>query len=323
MTYDTQVFRCPLISTLILLLLAKVELAERLAESDTVNSLLHLVRARAVDLANSALAISVDDETEQVRTHVVATEVIEGLAEVGLVKVDVDVDEAFEVLCGLGDQTLTVWAIDASVAVVHGVVLGGLAWRSLESNTCRRDGLEGCESERASLDGVSRSDDIGVGIADIGVRVRILECGGVRVQRPCGNVDLLALRNGVCLEEGVHVLPAVEVANSANLGVHDHVGGVTSTVAEDETLNVCGADLAAVVDDVAGRVDHDLGGVETVQIHFAVSQRNKDGVLFRSSSDTVHLRRIGRQRSLTVFLQERKALLVVDLPHPVRVTGNP
>jgi hypothetical protein len=34
----------------------------------------------------------------------------------------------------------------------------------------------------------------------------------------------------------------------------------------------------------------------------------------------VHLRRVGRQRGLAVLLQEGKAFLVVDLPHPVRVS---
>lgn len=231
-----------------LLVLAKVKLAEGLAQSDTVNSLLHLMGARSVDPADGALAISVNNQTEQVRAHVVTAEVVESLAEVSLVKVDVDVDKTFEILCRFGDQALAVRAVDASVAVVHGVIFRRLARWSLQSNTGGRDCLERCERERTSLNGVCRSDDVGVGVADVGVRVGVLEGGGVRVQRPCGDVDLLALRDGVRLEEGVHVLPAVEVADAANLGIHHHVGGVAGAVTEDETLDVGGANLAAVVD---------------------------------------------------------------------------
>jgi hypothetical protein len=177
--------------------LAKLELAERLAKSYTVDRLLDNVRARAVDLANRALAVSVDNKTKQVGAHVVATEVVESLAEVSLVKVDVDVDEALEVLGWLGDQGLAVRAVDASVAVVDGVVLGGLAGRGLESDAGGRDRLERCKGEGGGLDGVRRGHDVGVGVADVGVRVRVLQSRSVRVQRPGGNVDLLALGDGV------------------------------------------------------------------------------------------------------------------------------
>lgn len=68
------------------------------------------------------------------------------------------------------------------------------------------------------------------------------------------------------LQEGVHVLPTVEVTDTADLSVHDGLGGVTSAVAEDEALDVGGLDLAAVVYDVASWVDHDLSGVQTGEI---------------------------------------------------------
>jgi hypothetical protein len=191
--------------------LAKLELAERLAKSDTVDRLLDNVRARAVDLANRALAVSVDNKTKQVGAHVVATEVVESLAEVSLVKVDVDVDEALEVLGWLGDQGLSVRAVDASVAVVDGVVLGGLAGRGLESDAGGRDRLERCKGEGGGLDGVRRGHDVGVGIADVGVRVRVLQSRSVRVQRPGGNVDLLALGDRVRLDKGIHVLPTIQM----------------------------------------------------------------------------------------------------------------
>lgn len=102
---------------------------------------------RAVDLADSTLTVSVDDETEQVRTHVVTAKVVERLAEVGLVEVNVDVDEALEVLSRLLDQALAVRAVDASVAVVDSVVLWGLAGRSLQGNTSGGNHLERRQGE--------------------------------------------------------------------------------------------------------------------------------------------------------------------------------
>lgn len=66
----------------------------------------------------------------------------------------------------------------------------------------------------------------------------------------------------------IALTPAVELANTANLGVDDGLGGVTSayhsyvrypsscyewmphTVSKDKSLDVRGADLAAVVQDI-------------------------------------------------------------------------
>lgn len=145
----------------------------------------------------------------------------------------------------------------------------------------------------------------------------------MRVERPAGDVDLLALGDGVGLEERVHVLPAVEVADAADLGIHDHVGGVAGAVAEDEALNVSGADLAAVVNDVACRVDHNLGGVEAVEVDLRVAKRDENGVVLRGGADAVHLRGVGGKTVLPVLLQQWQAFLVVDAPHPIRIAGNP
>ena len=133
--YITQGKITKLSSPRLLAVLAELELAERLAESNTVDGLLDDVGAGAVDLADEALAVSVDNKTKQVGAHVVAAEVVESLAEVGLVKVDVDVDEALEVLGRLGDQRLAVRAVDAGVAVVDVVVFGSLARWGLEGDT--------------------------------------------------------------------------------------------------------------------------------------------------------------------------------------------
>lgn len=197
--YSTQGKITKLSSPRLLAVLAELELAERLAESNTVDGLLDDVGAGAVDLADEALAVSVDNKTKQVGAHVVAAEVVESLAEVGLVKVDVDVDEALEVLGRLGDQRLAVRAVDAGVAVVDVVVFGSLARWGLEGDTGGRDCLERRQSEGGGLDGERGGHDIGVGIADVGVRVRVLQSRSVRVQWPGSNVDLHALGDGVSL----------------------------------------------------------------------------------------------------------------------------
>lgn len=114
-----------------------------------------------------------------------------------LIKIDVNIDQALEIITGLGDQELAIRSIDSGVSVVDSVVLSFLARRSLEINTLLGDHLEGSEGERAGLDGVCGSHNIGVGIGDVGVRVGILEGCGVRVKRPAGDVDLLAFADGV------------------------------------------------------------------------------------------------------------------------------
>ena len=114
-----------------------------------------------------------------------------------LIKIDVNIDQALEIITGLGDQELAIRTVDSSVAVVDSVVLSFLAGRSLEINTLLGDHLEGSEGERAGLDGVCGSHNIGVGIGDVGVRVGILEGCGVRVKRPAGDVDLFAFADGV------------------------------------------------------------------------------------------------------------------------------
>ena len=94
------------------------ELAEGLAEANTVDGFLNDVGARAVDLADVTLLVCVDDKTDEIGTHVVATEVVQGLAKVSFIQVNVDVDQTLKVLSGLSDQGLTVRAENAGVAVV-------------------------------------------------------------------------------------------------------------------------------------------------------------------------------------------------------------
>ena len=101
--------------------------------------------------------------------------------------------------------------------------------------------------------------DIYTEVLTVGGRVRRNLSLLARVDGPSGNVYLLALGDVEGLEEGVHVLPAVELADAANLGLGDGLEGVAGAVAVDELLDVGGLDLAAVVDDIAVRGNEYLG----------------------------------------------------------------
>jgi hypothetical protein len=72
---------------------------------------------------------------------------------------------------------------------------------------------------------------------------------------------LFAKRHIERLEERVHVLPAVQLAEAAELGGDDRLECVAGAVTVDELLDVSGLDLAAVVDDLSRGVDESLGEV--------------------------------------------------------------
>jgi len=136
------------------------------------------------------------------KTH----KVVQSLAQMRLIKVNINVNQPLEIITGLGDQKLTIRTIDSSVSIVDSVVLTLFAGRSLQINALLGDHLEGSEGKRAGLDGVGRSDDVGVGVGDVGVRVRVLEGCGVRIEGPASDVDLFALADGVGLEEGAAIV---------------------------------------------------------------------------------------------------------------------
>lgn len=102
-------------------------------------------------------------------------------------------------------------------------------------------------------------------------------------------MNLLAKRDGVCLQERVHVLPAVQLSNPANLCIDDHRRSIAGPIAKHKTLNMRSPDLTTMVDELARWVDHDLRSVQAVEIDFRVSQRDEDRVPLGSRTDTVHL----------------------------------
>lgn len=280
--------------------------------------------ALGVGLGDELLAASVDQEANEVGAHVVAGEIGEDLGEVGLVEVNVDKHETVKVLVGLGDSQAAVGLVDAGVAVVVGGIglgldaLGGVLLEALDGKA-----LEGGEHPGAGLDGVGRGDELGGGVGVVGGRVGgdlALDAG---VDGPSGDVDLLALRDVERLEEGVHVLPAVELANAANLGLRDRHEGVAGAITVDELLNVGGLDLAAVVDDGAGRVDEDLSEIEGGVVELGKAHGDEDLVVAGGAADAAHLLRVDAEGVLAVLLEHGEGLEVGDLPHPVGVTGDP
>lgn len=81
-------------------------------------------------------------------------------------------------------------------------------------------------------------------------------------------MDLLAKRDVQRLEERIHVLPAVELTEATELRGYNREEGIAGPIAVDELLDVCGFDLAAVVDDLAVGVDERLREVQCSMIDF-------------------------------------------------------
>jgi hypothetical protein len=110
------------------------------------------------------------------------------------------------------------------------------------------------------------------------------------------------------------------MAKLADLGVNNLIQGVPCTLAKNKSLYMSGLNLAAVVDDLSSWVNDDLSHIEAVSVNLRVSERNIDLSGLCSSSDAIHLLRIGTDTVLVVFLEQRKRVLVVDTPLPVRVS---
>lgn len=64
------------------------------------------------------------------------------------------------------------------------------AWGGILGDTLLGQALEWREYVGASFDGISWTDYVRIGVADISIGIWIVESGFVRVDRPCCNVDL-------------------------------------------------------------------------------------------------------------------------------------
>lgn len=115
--------------------------------------------------------------------------------------------------------------------------------------------LKRSKRPRPRLNRIRRRNKITRRIRHIRRRIGILERLLARVDGPGGDVDLLAFGHVERFEEGVHVFPAVELAEAAEFGGGYGFEGVACAVAVDELLDVCGLDFAAVVYDFACGVD--------------------------------------------------------------------
>lgn len=296
---------------------------ERLVEAQAVGRGVRSDAAIRVSLSDELLPAGVNQETDEVRSHVVAGKVGQHLGQVRLVQVDVHEQQAVKVLVGLDDQA-AVGAVDAGVAVVRGGVglgldaLGGGLLEALDA-----EALEGGEGPGARLVGVGRRDEVGRGVGVVGRGIRGDLALDARVDGPGGDVDLLPLAQVQGLEEGVHVLPAVELAQPSELRLGDGLEGVAGAIAVDELLDVGGLDLAAVVDDVSLWVDEGLGEVQGGVVDLGEAKRDVDLVIAGCAADTAHLLRVDGKGVLAVLLQHGEGLEVVDLPHPVRVSRDP
>ena len=105
-------------------------------------------------------------------------------------KTYVDEDEPFKILIRFSEQR-AIGPVDARVAVVYlrAFRVFDLRWRVL-AHAFDGETLEGGEHVGAGFDGVGWADDVRVWVADVGVRVWVLEGGLVRVDGPGGDVDL-------------------------------------------------------------------------------------------------------------------------------------
>ena len=120
-------------------------------------------------------------------------------------------------------------------------------------NTLLRQALEWRKHVGASFNGIGWADDVRIGVADVGVGVWIIESGLVWVYGPCCDMDLaefyirsrghtfgithevylLSKTGRIRLQEGVHVLPAVQLSDPTDISVNDRFKAISSPIAED------------------------------------------------------------------------------------------
>ena len=181
-----------------------------------------------------------------------------------------------KVLGRVRNEILAIRGKDPAMSVVDVGILERLAWGRVELDALLSDGLPGGKGVGASLNRVGGCDKLGqliskrlqrsgssllaggdtyiaVRLGDVSIGVRILQRLLSGVQRPRGNVHLLTKRGRVALHERVHVLPAVEVSDPADLSLDNRLSSIAGAVSKHETLDVRGADLAAVVEDIPSR----------------------------------------------------------------------
>ena len=177
-------------------------------------------------------------------------------------------EETLEVLVGVGHEILAIRSKDPAMSIVNGWVLQFFTRGGVQLDAVGGDGLPRRKREGPGFDGVSWRDKIRGRIRNVSSRVRVFQRLLARVHRPRRNMDLLALRDIERLEEGVHVLPAVELTEATKFGLSDRLESIAGTITVDELLNMSRLDLSAVVNDLARWIDQGLGKVESGVINF-------------------------------------------------------
>lgn len=120
-----------------------------------------------------------------------------------------------------------------------------------------RQDLRADHDEAGALHGHDLGDALRHGRRDV-VEPRHAVVGHVPYQGPARDVDVDVLGVLVVPQQGLRVLPAVETSDLAKGRLDDCLEGLGLAVAPVGALDVGGLDLAAVVDDGAGRVDEGL-----------------------------------------------------------------
>lgn len=266
----------------------------------------------------------VDDQAQQVGPRVVSHWIRQRLRPVDQVQVDVAVHQAVQIRIRVLGELAPVGAKDPGRAATgatdrercprRGVALGVLLHAGLG------DHLVADEDEGAAFEGVHAAgrDFVGLGAHGPGFVAQ-----SVAVVGPGGDVDLFVLRVGVVLEQGLEVLPAVEHADFAQLGVGHRLQGVARRVAEHGALEVRRLDFAPVEEHVALVVDQDLGEVERAGHPLAEAQHDVHLVRRRGLADPKHFGPVCGHAVRHVLLHERDVLAVCTPPDEVRVAGDP
>lgn len=251
------------------------------------------------------------------------SKVSKDLGKVALVEIDVNEKQTIKVLLRLDNQA-SIRSVNASMAVIDGGISLRLdALGGVDLETLNRETLEGSKSPGTSLNSVLGSDEVRSRVGVVGSRIRVNLTLLARVDRPSSNVDLLTSRDVERLEERVHVLPAVQLTDTADVSLADGHEGVARAITVDKLLDMSRLDLATVVDHIAIRTDEDLREVESGVVDLRETERDVDLVIPSGTSDTAHLLGVDGHRVLAVSLEHGEGLEVGDLPHPVGITGDP
>lgn len=115
-------------------------------------------------------------------------------------------------------------------------------------------------------------------------------------RRPSGNVNLLALRICVVLQQRLDVLPARESADATDIRIRDTTQTIPGGVTKDSAFHVRGLELLSGHEGLPVGVDGRLRDVQTIVDILGEAEHNNDFVCSSGGLDLSHLRRVYFQR---------------------------